>query len=1415
MGLAITGMHYTAMQSTYCFAGGATTAVEAALEPTLFGIVVAMIVGVIIALAIFGVWIDRILMKLNDLVLVFKFPLVIVAVSLLTGLATGITAHTKFSTQLEIFAKEQLVALRESRQASLENYLGSIRQDLDMLASSLLVEKAMVNFTSAWYEIGDNPGGQLGKLYIDDNPHPAGKKADLYNARDGSKYSIRHGFYHRWFRKFLEDRGYYDIFLFTPAGDLIYTVTKEADYATNFQAGGPWADTGLGEVYRAVNDNPTPGFQTFTDFQAYGPSNDAPASFIAQPVFDGGGTYLGVLAMQMPIGRINRVMQVSAGLGETGEAYMVGADLLMRSDSKFVSDSTILETKVDTEPARKALAGETGVEVVPEHRGMAMVSAFGPLEFMGVRWAVIAEIGQAELLAPVAETGRFMIVAVAVILVLVTAVGIVLARGMSRPIVEMTRNMRRLAAGDLDVEIGSTDRTDEIGEMAAALDVFKENAIKRQKAEQELEEKEAQLRITMENMPGGMFMVDNDLVIQVYNEQYKEMYELPDEAVHAGGPLRDAVKYRAERGDYGPGNPEDLVEQRMRGYIDRMTLRHEEQLSNGRVIELMRTPVEGGGVVGIATDITDRKRAEEELAEKEAQLRAFIENAPAYIYMKDLEGRYVLVNKHVEAALNRPKSDIIGKTNADFYPASLARKYDEHDQHIVATGEADAQELDITIADGTTRPHLIVKFPIFDAGGNISGVGSYATDITDRKRAEEALRESETLFKQAAGMSRLGHWAYDETTNRLTHCSDELARMHGVTVEEFLAGFSIDDDEMALIHPDDRAEFGALIADVHANAKSYDAVYRALRPDGTIRDVREVGQPMVDDAGAFVRMIGTSQDITEQKRAEREIVAKEVQLRVALDNMRGGIKLVDRDLNYGLFNSRYSELYDFPDGLIEVGRSMLDELRFQAERGDYEPGDAAEAMEKVIAFYRKGEPASWQRTLKTGRTVEFHLAPTPEGGCVNILTDITERKKAENALAAKEAQLRAALDNMPGGMFMVDENLMIQVYNDQYKEIYDLPDEAVQEGVSLAEAVRVRAERGDYGPGDPVDLIEQRMQGYIERMTLRHEERLPNGRIIELLRTPVEGGGVVGIATDITERKEAEDALREKSAIVELLHKTAADANQARDVDEAMRGCLDTVCAHTGWPVGHVYVRAAETPDVLVPTDIWHFDDPKRFATFRRVTKKARFEAGVGLPGRVLESGKPAWIVDVTEDPNFPRAKQAKDIGVKAGFAIPVLVAGRVEAVFEFFAAEAFEPDEALLDLLDNVGSQIGRVIERKRAEEELRANQKQLQALADNLPDFISMTDYEGRYIFVNKRFEEWVCLGRDDIVGKSVHDLYPEERANEIVAFDQRAIAAREVLSDEIVDTYPDGKTRTVIRTRFPVVTSQGRAEQFTLDI
>ena len=107
----------------------------------------------------------------------------------------------------------------------------------------------------------------------------------------------------------------------------------------------------------------------------------------------------------------------------------------------------------------------------------------------------------------------------------------------------------------------------------------------------------------------------------------------------------------------------------------------------------------------------------------------------------------------------------------------------------------------------------------------------------------------------------------------------------------------------------------------------------------------------------------------------------------------------------------------------------------------------------------------------------------------------------------------------------------------------------------------------------------------------------------------------------------------------------------------------------------------------LRPTKLWHLDDAHRFGTFRRVTQATRIARGVGLPGGVLASGEPAWVVDVTEDPNFVRAKPAEDIGVKAGIAFPVLVGREVVAVLEFFSEAALEPDFRILEVMAQIGT--------------------------------------------------------------------------------------------------------------------------------
>jgi methyl-accepting chemotaxis protein len=218
------------------------------------------------------------------------------------------------------------------------------------------------------------------------------------------------------------------------------------------------------------------GHIAFTDFAPYEPSHGAPASFIATPILEDGKP-IGVLAFQMPIDRINAIMQVSAGLGETGETYLVGSDYLMRSQSRLTKDATILKRKIDNASVKKALGGESGLLEGHNYAGVPVFSAYQAIRFEGTNWAIVGEESVEETLAPVRHMRNIILIVAAAILLIIGLVGWVASRGIAKPLSAMSTIMGRLANMDFHVEIPDKTRRDEIGQMAAALDVFKDKMI--------------------------------------------------------------------------------------------------------------------------------------------------------------------------------------------------------------------------------------------------------------------------------------------------------------------------------------------------------------------------------------------------------------------------------------------------------------------------------------------------------------------------------------------------------------------------------------------------------------------------------------------------------------------------------------------------------------------------------------------------------------------------------------------------------------------------------------------------------------------------------------------------------------------------------------------------------------------------
>ncbi|HEU00323.1 MAG TPA: PAS domain S-box protein [Aurantimonas coralicida] len=222
---------------------------------------------------------------------------------------------------------------------------------------------------------------------------------------------------------------------------------------------------------------------------------------------------------------------------------------------------------------------------------------------------------------------------------------------------------------------------------------------------------------------------------------------------------------------------------------------------------------------------------------------------------------------------------------------------------------------------------------------------------------------------------------------------------------------------------------------------------------------------------------------------------------------------------------------------------------------------------------------------------------------------------------------------------------------------------------------------------------------------------------VELSISPMaEGDGLifVGFLRDISERRSAERQREEHALKMEALYRTISIAAETISLDDALQVCLASVHKLTGWPLGHVYLASETAPVRLLPSPIWFSSRPDEFAEFRSATAVTSFAPGEGLPGRVWSGREPEWIADVASDQNFPRAKWPKGIEVKSALGFPIMSEDRVIAVIEFFSEAAVEPDLDLLLTLRAIGQQVGRVFERRHAEEALRVHATSLEIEID-----------------------------------------------------------------------------------------------------
>ncbi|MCP4254595.1 MAG: hypothetical protein GY775_14570 [Candidatus Scalindua sp.] len=466
----------------------------------------------------------------------------------------GVISNKSSSSALKQQAFNQLVSVRETKKKQIEDYFSTIRKQVRTFSENGMVVDAMKEFKTTFKDVrkqnnisdskldeyrtalktyytndftneykqqnngqGPNAVNYLNQLdadslalqyyYIKANHNQLGEKHNLDAADEVSSYSKFHAKYHPAIRDFLDQFGYYDIFLVdSDSGDIVYSVFKELDYTTSLKDG-PYANTNFGEVFRDANKSNDPNYVKMVDFEPYAPSYEGAASFIASPIFDG-SEKIGVLLFQMPIDKINAVMTSDSdwknvGLGASGETYLIGHDLAMRSQSRFLiedkagynalmkslgtdqgvldtinaKESTILLQKVETKGTLAAVAGNTNIEIFADYRDISVLSAYTPVNIEDVDWVIMSEIDEEEALAAVTALSASMWKLAGGMLVLIVGIGYLVTRITGRvtsvisEIVErLTDSSKEITAASEQVSASSQRLAEGSSEQASSLE---------------------------------------------------------------------------------------------------------------------------------------------------------------------------------------------------------------------------------------------------------------------------------------------------------------------------------------------------------------------------------------------------------------------------------------------------------------------------------------------------------------------------------------------------------------------------------------------------------------------------------------------------------------------------------------------------------------------------------------------------------------------------------------------------------------------------------------------------------------------------------------------------------------------------------------------------------------------------------
>ena len=688
---------------------------------------------------------------------------------------------------------------------------------------------------------------------------------------------------------------------------------------------------------------------------------------------------------------------------------------------------------------------------------------------------------------------------------------------------------------------------------------------------------------------------------------------------------------------------------------------------------------------GFMLDITERKQAEEALRISEENYRNLAETSDSAIAVLNLNGQILYANPTCIRIWNDPH--LVGKSVYDLFTKEVADRYLAIMQRVIKEHIIDLNELETHI-NGKAMWFQVSMSPLKSSDGTVNTLLLNAFDLTERKRAEEAQRQSEILFFKVFRSSPIGINIFRLSDGHSYNVNDTFLEIIGYAREEVI-GHSAEDLNLFI----DAEERNPWNEQLHSGRRIINQDAKIRRKSGEIRDCLAAFDIIEINDIPMVLVIVT--DITDRKRTEDQLRRNEERYRSTLDSMLEGIQIINFEWQYAYVNDAVARQgQNTPENLL--GHSMMEMY----------PGIEHTELFAILRDCmenRKVKRFENHFTFPDGTSgwFELNVQPAPEGLFI-LSIDITERKKAEEKLRSSEERFRLMAENIEEGFWITDPSSGGEIYLSPAIEriFWRNTEEFMEKPTAFIDSIL---------PEDvPHVLTNMERQKVGEATNMEYRIRIPDGsvrwiwdRAFPVLEKDGNVKFVTGLTTDITERKETDARLQTQLKRLSALNSIDRAISSSLGLQVSLDVLLIEVMAQLG----------VDSASILLLNDATLTLEYVAGKGFRSHSiQYSSLPFGKGLAGRVGAERKALHIPNLSEiGEEFLRADLLKDEDFLEYYGVPLIAKGQLKGVLEIFNREALNPDPEWLDYLETLGRQAAIAIENAQLFEGLQKSNQEL----------------------------------------------------------------------------------------------------------